>query len=519
LAHPLSENDESRNGSTDQLGLLFPPERKAESRRIWTVSALVTEIRGQVERAYPDCWVEGEISNLRSAASGHIYFTLKDERGQLPVVLFRRQASLLRFRPEAALHVLVRGRISIYEERGQLQFVAETLEPVGAGSLQFAFEQLKNKLQQEGLFDASRKRGLPAFPRCIGVVTSATGAVIHDFLNIVGRRHAGLDVMLFPASVQGEQAAAELASGILYFNRVKNVDAIVIARGGGSAEDLAAFNTELLARTIAGSELPVVSAVGHETDFTIADFVADLRAPTPSAAAELLTVMQQGVEERVHELQSRLLRACRYNIALVERRLAAVSPDATIARIRMRLDRAQQRVDEQQFRLTGSWQALLHAKTIRLQQLHGRLLQQSSFHALRTRAGLCATATQRLHRALQKRLFASHRALEALSGGLLLQSPSHRCIRLRQSIAHLESRSLRAILTNIERARAAREGFDGRLAALSPLAVLERGYSLTFDTTGQLIHQPSAVTIGETLTTRLARGIVTSTVFNTEDEI
>ena len=297
----------------------------------------------------------------------------------------------------------MRGRISIYEERGQLQFVAETLEPVGAGSLQFAFEQLKNKLQQEGLFDASRKRGLPAFPRCIGVVTSATGAVIHDFLNIVGRRHAGLDVMLYPASVQGEQAAGELASGILYFNRVRNVDAIVIARGGGSAEDLAAFNTELIARTIAGSELPVVSAVGHETDFTIADFVADLRAPTPSAAAELLTAMQQGVEERVHELQSRLLRACRYNIALVERRFAAVSPDATIARIRMRLDRAQQRVDEQQFRLTGWWQALMHAKTVSLQQLHGRLLQQSSFHALaNTRRALCncdAAAASRLAKA------------------------------------------------------------------------------------------------------------------------
>jgi exodeoxyribonuclease VII large subunit len=185
----------------------------------------------------------------------------------------------------------------------------------------------------------------------------------------------------------------------------------------------------------------------------------------------------------------------------------------------MRLDRVQQRVDEQQFRLSGSWQVLMHAKTVMLQQLRGRLLQQSSFHSLRTRAGLCATATQRLHRALQKRLFATHRALEALSSGLLLQSPSHRCIRLGQSIAHLESRSLRAVLTNIERARAAREGFDGRLAALSPLAVLERGYSLTFDSAGQLLHQPSAVTSGETLTTRLSRGIVTSTVLHTEDKI
>jgi exodeoxyribonuclease VII large subunit len=519
LTHPLPENDESRNGSTDQLGLLFPSDRKPEPRRIWTVSAFVTEIRGHVERAYPDCWVEGEISNLRSASSGHLYFTLKDERSQLPVVLFRRQAALLRFRPEAALHVLVRGRISIYEDRGQLQFVAETLEPVGAGSLQFAFEQLKNKLQQEGLFDASRKRALPPFPRCIGIVTSPSGAVIHDFLSIVGRRHAGLDVLLYPASVQGEQAAGEIASGVLHFNRLKSVDAIVIARGGGSAEDLAAFNTEILARAIAGSAIPVVSAVGHETDFTIADFVSDLRAPTPSAAAELLTAMQQGMEERMDALQLRLLRACRYKIAMLERRFAAVSPEATIARIRMRMDRAQQRVDEQQFRLTGSWQVLMHAKAISLQQHHSRLLQQSSFQALRTRGELCASATQRLHRAWQKRLFAAHRDVEALSGGLLLQSPYHRCLRIRQTMAHLESRTRRAIATNIERANATREGFEGRLAALSPRAVLERGYSLTFTGTGQLVRETSAVTVGESITTRLARGTVTSTVLKTEDEI
>jgi exodeoxyribonuclease VII large subunit len=519
LAHPFSENEEFRSGSTDQLGLLFPTDRKPESRRIWTVSALVTEIRGQVERAYPDCWVEGEISNLRSATSGHLYFTLKDERGQLPVVLFRRQATLLRFRPEAALHVLVRGRISIYEERGQLQLIAETLEPVGAGSLQFAFEQLKSKLQQEGLFDASRKRALPPFPRCIGIITSPSGAVIHDFLNITGRRHAGLDVMLYPASVQGEQAAGEIASGILHFNRAKNVDAIVIARGGGSAEDLAPFNTEIIARAIAGSAIPVVSAVGHETDFTIADFAADLRAPTPSAAAELLTAMQQGIAERMDALELRLLRACRYKLALVERRFAAVSPEATIARVRMRLDRAQQRVDEQQFRLAGSWQMLMHAKGVRLQQLHGRLLQQSSFQALRSRGELCATTTQRLHRALQRRLLVAHRAVEALSGGLLLQSPAHRCVNIRQTIAYLESRGGRAIAGNIERASAAREAFEGRLTALSPLAVLDRGYSLTFTSSGRLVRETSAVSVGETIKTQLARGKVTSTVLNTEDEI
>jgi exodeoxyribonuclease VII large subunit len=519
----FSENDsfrnESRNESVDQLGLLFPSEQPPESRRIWTVGALVAEIRGHLERSYPDCWVEGEISNLRSAASGHLYFTLKDEQGQLPVILFRRQAMLLRFRPKAALHVLARGRISIFEERGQLQLIAETLEPVGAGSMQLAFEQLKEKLQQEGLFDAARKRSLPPFPRCIGIVTSLSGAVIHDFLNIAERRHAGLDVLLYPATVQGEQAAGEIAAGVLHFNRAMNVDAIVIARGGGSAEDLAAFNTELLARAIAGSTIPVVSAVGHETDFTIADFVADLRAPTPSAAAELLTAMQQGVEERVDVLQLRLLRACRYNVSLAERRFADVSQEATIAHMRNRLDRIQQRVDEQQFRLIGSWQELSHAKTISLQRLHGRLLQQSGVQALRSRAELCSTAKQRLDHALHRRLLAAQRVVEALSVRLLLQSPSHHCDRLRQTVDHLESRGTRAIATGIERCKASRDALDGRLAALSPLAVLGRGYSLTFTRTGQLVRESSGVAKGESLTTRLARGTVVSTVTHTENGI
>lgn len=523
MAHPFSENDESRSASRntpiDQLGLLFPVERRQESRRIWTVSALVTEIRGYVERAYPDCWVEGEISSLRNASSGHVYFTLKDEQGQLPVVLFRRQATLLRFRPEASLHVLVRGRISIYEERGQLQLVAETLEPVGAGSLQFAFEQLKKKLQEEGLFDASRKRALPPFPRCIGIVTSLSGAVIHDFLNIVGRRHAGLDVMLYPASVQGEQAASELASGILHFNQAKTVDAIVIARGGGSAEDLAPFNTEILARAIAGSAIPVVSAVGHETDFTIADFVADLRAPTPSAAAELLTALQHGVEQRIEELQLRLLRACRYSIALAQRRFAAVSPEAAITRMRRQLDRAQQRVDEQQFRMANAWQGLLHAKAATLQRLHGRLLQQSRFQTLHARSELCTNATQRLDRAMQRRLFAADRARETLTNRLLMQSPAHRCHRSRQAIDHLDSRGRIAIVSGTERASAARKELDGLLAALSPLSVLERGYSLTVTSSGQLVRAASAVATGEILKTRLARGTVTSTVVQTEDKI
>jgi exodeoxyribonuclease VII large subunit len=393
------------------------------------------------------------------------------------------------------------------------------MEPVGAGSLQFAFEQLKQRLQLEGLFDQERKRPLPAFPRCIGIVTSPSGAVIRDFLTVIERRHAGLDILLYPAVVQGEQAPGEIASGILYFNQSKSVDAIVIARGGGSAEDLAAFNAESLARAIAASAIPVVSAVGHETDFTIADFVADLRAPTPSAAAELLTALQHGVAERVDGLQLRLVRACRYAIALAERRFATVSSEATIARVRGRLERAQQRVDEQQFRLANSWQLLLHARARTLQQLYSRLQQQSSLESLALRRERCADATHHLQHAMRARLLSAHRAADALASSVLLQSPSHRCHRARQTVEHARERALYAIARRMEHARACEGAARGRLDALSPLAVLNRGYSLTYTDDGHLLRNSTGVGAGDTLTTRLARGTIRSTAQEITDEL
>ena len=261
--------------------------------------------------------MEGEISNCRPAPSGHIYFTLKDGEAQLPVVVFRRQALLLRFKPQDGLAVLARGRVSVYESRGQLQLIAERLEPRGAGALQRAFEQLKARLLAEGLFAAlMRKYGyFPAFPQCVGVVTSTSGAVLHDIVKVIRRRHARLHLLVYPATVQGPACAASVAAGIRWFNQNPGrVDLIVIARGGGSIEDLAGFNDEALARTIAESDLPVVSAIGHETDFTIADFVADLRAPTPSAAAELITAAQHRIEERVQALDARARRAIRYQL-------------------------------------------------------------------------------------------------------------------------------------------------------------------------------------------------------------
>src|SRR5215831_2775679 len=276
----------------DQMGFNFrPPER-----RVWKVRDLVAAVRTHIEREYSDAWVEGEISNFRAPESGHLYFTLKDGNAQIRVVMFRSSARLLRFRPADGLQVVVRGRITVYEDRGELQISAAYIEPKGAGSLQLAFEQLKAKLEAEGLFAAERKKPIPPLPSHIAVVTSPQAAALRDILNILQRRHHSVNVLIFPAQVQGDAAAFEVGSGVRYFNKRKTVEVIIVARGGGSAEDLAPFNNEGLARAVANARIPVISAVGHETDFTIIDFVADLRAPTPSAAAELVIRSRQEIE-------------------------------------------------------------------------------------------------------------------------------------------------------------------------------------------------------------------------------
>ena len=258
------------------------------TRRIYSISDLNAEVRELFDLKFPDIWVTGEVSNLRVAGSGHLYFTLKDETSQLRAVCFRNQARYLKFKPQDGMAVVARGRLSVYEVRGEYQLYVEFLEPAGVGALQLAFEELKQKLAAEGLFDAARKKALPILPKVIGVVTSPTGAVIQDILRVLHRRFPNINVMIYPVKVQGEGSAGEIAQGIEYFNRENSADVVIIARGGGSIEDLWAFNEEVVARAIAASQIPVISAVGHETDFTIADFVADLRAPTPSAAAELV---------------------------------------------------------------------------------------------------------------------------------------------------------------------------------------------------------------------------------------
>jgi exodeoxyribonuclease VII large subunit len=453
-----------------QLGFTF---EQPVTRRVWKVADLLGEVRQHVEREYGDLWVEGEISNLRAAPSGHVYFTLKDGEAQLPVVLFRRQASLLRFKPADGLHVLVRGKVSVYEQRGQLQIVAEFLEPLGAGSLQLAFEQLKARLEARGLFAAERKKPLPAFPRCVGIVTSPSGAVIRDFLNIVRRRHAGLDVQLYPAVVQGEAAAAEVAAGIAWFNRTRDVDVVVIARGGGSLEDLAPFNTELLAEAIAASELPVIAAVGHETDFTIADFVADLRAPTPSAAAELVTAALHNVAERVQSLDQRLVRACRYRLMQARNAMARVRVETILMRERDQLRRRQQRVDDVALRMEAQWRA-------RHRDLTGRW--------------------------------------QALTARLQRQDVAWRLSAAKERLALLETRLTRATREHLRGRRERATALSRQLGALSPLAVLQRGYALVYDENGALIKQAGEVRRGQNIVTRLAQGRVRSRVTEIEKE-
>ena len=273
-------------------------------RRVWKVSEITQQIGNLLEGAFQDVWIEGEVSNFRPAQSGHLYFTLKDSRSQIRCVCFRDEARLLKFRPDDGLHVTLRGALGVYEPRGEYQIYVSHIEPVGLGALQLAFEQLKKQLQAEGLFDQARKKPLPVLPLCIGVISSPAGAAIRDILRVLKRRFANLHVQLYPVRVQGDGAAGDIVAALRHFNRVKFAEVLILARGGGSLEDLWAFNEEIVARAIFESVIPVITGVGHETDFTIADFVADLRAPTPSAAAEIVVRSRQEFERHIAEYQS-----------------------------------------------------------------------------------------------------------------------------------------------------------------------------------------------------------------------
>jgi exodeoxyribonuclease VII large subunit len=454
----------------DQLGFSF---EQAPARRIWHVADLVSAVRTTVERGYTDVWVEGEISNFRPAESGHLYFTLKDGDAQLRVVMFRSQARLLRFRPENGMQVIARGRVTIYDARGELQLSAEFLEPVGAGALQLAFEQLKKKLAEEGLFDPARKKPIPQLPRRIGIITSPRGAALHDMLNILGRRHESVGILIYPAQVQGESAATEVAAGVKYFNRAKNADVLIIARGGGSLEDLAAFNDERLARVIGASALPVISAVGHETDFTICDFVADLRAPTPSAAAELVIESKHKLAEHLAHLHRRMERASRYRLLMARNRLTELAQHGAFMRMQELLGRRGQRVDELTFRLAAGFRL--------------------SLREYRRRLDIAAARVR--HFDFRRSLAITRTKLDA--GASTLQ---------------------RAMQARLARDRALLEQLTGKLNALSPVRILDRGYALVFDDEGRLVKDATQLSVGDRISAHVSRGTITAEVKETTPE-
>lgn len=446
-----------------QLGFSFrPPER-----RVWTVRALVFAVRGHIEREYSDTWVEGEISNYRPSDAGHLYFTLKEENSQIRIVMFRSSARLLRFRPENGMQVLIRGRVTVYEDRGELQVAADHMEPKGAGALQVAFEQLKAKLDTEGFFDPARKKPIPSMPRRIGIVTSPQAAALRDILQILHRRHHTANVLIHPAQVQGESSPSEVAAGVRYFNQTRTVDVIIIARGGGSIEDLAAFNDEGLARTIASSKIPIIAAIGHETDFTIADFVADLRAATPSAAAELVIRSRQEIEESANGLHDRLIRAMRYHLLMARQHLSEAAQHTALARMMDVITGRRQKLDELLYRLERSERNILES--------HRRMWEAAS-SAVR------------------------HYDVRRILAGV------------RQELISRTSTLVITVRASLQQQRSRSESLARQLTALSPVAILDRGYALVFDSTGRLLKDASEVHQGDRVRARLARGEFTATV-------
>ncbi len=439
-----------------QFSLDFLPERK-----VFSVSEINAAIRDTLEGAFAGVWVEGEISNFRAAASGHLYFTLKDAEAQLKCVFFRQNARFARFKPADGMAALARGRIGVYELRGEYQLYVEHLEPLGLGALQLAFEQLKKKLAADGLFDAARKRPLPMLPRRIGLVTSPSGAVIADMLRILHRRFPGLHVRLYPARVQGEGAAEDICRALAYFGRAKAADLLIVGRGGGSLEDLWPFNEESVARAIAACPIPVISAVGHETDVTIADFVADLRAPTPSAAAELAIRPKAEFLEMIATREARLAQFLRYKLAVAARRVGELGVERPAAVLRRRLGRLSQRTDELDYQLR--------------EHIRRRLLDAER---------RLAAATRRLQaRDVRVELERGRARLGELSGAL----ESLFRLRLTRLAGRLES-------------------LTSQLGHLSPLRVLERGYAIVEDLEGRLLRRAADTAPGRKLRVRLHQG-------------
>ena len=445
------------------------PAYNAVSPQILTVSQVTREIRNLLEGTYPKVWIEGEISNLRVVHSGHAYFTLKDANSQLRAVIFRSSWRQLPFTPESGMHVVAQGRLSVYEPRGDYQLLATFLEPKGIGALQLAYEQLRDRLFQEGLFDEARKRPLPLVPQRIGIVTSPTGAAIRDIIQIVHRRRANVHLYLYPVRVQGQGAMQEIVQGIVRLNAYEpRLEVLIVGRGGGSLEDLWAFNEEQVARAIATSEIPVISAVGHEIDYTIADFVADLRASTPSAAAELVVKSEAELRQQLNALIARMHAVVQHRHAQAQQALDYLFNARPLREPHRFVQTLQQQVDDLMLQLEKGWQNSSQERARRLQQ--------------------------------------GTRSLARLT-------PRVRWQRLYTHLTTLERRLQNAARSRLIRRGERLAGLSSRLHALSPLAVLGRGYSLCRDPISrQLVSRTALVHPGQQIEVLLQDGQLTCTV-------
>ena len=459
-----------------QKGLDFggSAEPRPPRRQALTVSELTRRLQGLLETEFVDVWVEGEVSNLKRAASGHMYFSLKDAGAQIRAVVWKTDARRLRFKPRDGMQVLARGSLRVYPPHGEYQVSVQVLEPLGKGSLAQAFEELKERLEKEGLFAPGRKRPLPLLPRRLGVVTSPTGAVIRDILRVLHRRYPTLEVLVYPVRVQGEGAAGEIARAISALNRLGDLDVVILARGGGSLEDLWAFNEESVARAIAASRIPTLSAVGHETDVTIADFVADVRAPTPSAAAELVVQPKEELQARVNAAGNRLGSALRLRLTRTRARVEAAAAHRVFAAELGRLHVRAQRVDE---------------------------------------------LVRRGERALVRRLETSRERAGRKRERLEVLRWDRQLAARRECVARRVERLHGLLRGRVDQRRARLAGMAGRLEGLSPLGVLGRGYALVWDeATGVLLRDAGETEVGHELRVRLHKGTVRATVESKERE-
>jgi len=430
-------------------------------RTIWSVTDLTARIRDLLAGEFTDVFVEGEVSNAHAAQSGHLYFTLKDNHSQIRCVCFRTQLARLKFRPEDGLHVTVRGSISVYESRGEYQFYVEHVEPVGLGALQLAFEQLKKRLDAEGLFDLERKKSLPVLPQCVGLVTSPSGAAVRDIVHILQRRFPNLHIVLYPVRVQGEGAAGEIVQAIRYFDRKQLADVLILARGGGSIEDLWAFNEETVARAIVACTIPIIAGIGHETDFTIADFAADIRASTPSAAAEMVVRTRQEFDGHLGDLQEKIGQLLRYRMLQARRQLGEVDLHRAARRLEDALRRRRQHTDDLAAKLGGALRSRLQALERRFE------IAMSQLASVDFRARLRAAA-----------------------------------VRLDQRTAELGMRASRALAAKGQFL----EKLLVQLQERSPLRLLERGYAICYDAAGNVVQAADQVALGERIRVQLARG-------------